>query len=203
MKITLLSSSQRKNSNSLKVSSFLAEEIKKTDASCTCEILDLATLGLPFWDDRMWEAGPNPLKEIWLPISKKLKESDGFIIISPEWNGMSPAALHNLFLYCSDHELTHKPALIASVSAGIGGPYPVSELRMIGYKNTRLCYLPEHLIFRNVVNFLDEEMKEDRRNMMMRTRTKGTLELLLNYTKAFQTIRKNDRFDYKTFPSGM
>jgi hypothetical protein len=39
--------------------------------------------------------------------------------------------------------------LIIAVSGGAGGgAYPVAELRMSSYKNSRICYLPEHLIVR-------------------------------------------------------
>lgn len=47
-------------------------------------------------------------------------------------------------------ELAHKPALIVFVSSDDGGSYPVAESRMSSYKNSRICYLPEHLIIRNV-----------------------------------------------------
>ena len=35
----------------------------------------------------------------------------------------------NFFLHCNKGELSHKPALLVSISSGNGGSYPISELR--------------------------------------------------------------------------
>ena len=72
--------------------------------------------------------------------------------MTPEWNGMATPAIKNFFLYFSSSVLFHKPALIVTVSAGHGGAYPVIELRSSGYKNTKLCYIPEHVIIREAAN---------------------------------------------------
>ena len=202
MNIVIISSSHRKNSNSRKTSNYLKEKIEKQDSSIKANILDLSEINLPFWDDRMWESSSNTLKEQWKPSSELLSAAEGFILVIPEWNGMSPASLHNLFLFCSNNELTHKPALITTVSAGIGGTYPISEIRMAGYKNTKICYLPEHLIFRNIESFLDET-NEDKRILQMRERTKQTLTLFQTYCEAFISIREKDSYDHKSFGNGM
>ncbi len=46
--------------------------------------------------------------------------------------------------------------LIVAVSSGAGGAYPVAELRMSSYKNSRICYIPEQIIIRDVENVLNE-----------------------------------------------
>ena len=153
------------------------------------------------FDETIWSKESTSLKEKWAPISQKLKESDAFVFITPEWGGMASPALHNFFLFCSGQELSHKPALLASVSTGIGGSYPISEIRASGYKNTRVCYLPEQLIFRKVEDFLKEE--KDESNLNLHNRVKMTLELLVNYSKAFQSIRKRLSFDFEKYPNGM
>jgi azobenzene reductase len=203
MKYVIISTSHRKESNSIKLSSFLKEELIQQEKNADIEILDLATAQLPFWDDRMWEKTSNPLKEKWAPISQMLQMASGFILVIPEWNGMTPAALHNFFLFCSTRELGHKPALIVSLSTGIGGAYPVAEIRSIGYKNTGICYMPSHLIYRYVQNFLDKDKAHDQDIIMMRKRTEMTLGLFRTYCKNFENIRKEDCFDYKKFPHGM
>lgn len=203
MNIVIISSSHRKKSNSIRVSDYLAKDLEKQNSLLKVSILNLATAGIPFWDDSMWSPESTPLKKIWAPYSKQLTEADGFIFVVPEWNGMAPAGLHNLFLFCSKGELRHKPALLAAVSTGIGGAYPISEVRMSGYKNTKVCYLPEHLIFRGVNDFLNEDKKNEARIISMKERTSQTLSLLLTYTRAFQEIRKNMVFDQKAFSNGM
>lgn len=99
MKYVIISTSHRKESNSLKLSCILKEELIQQEKSADIEILDLAASDLPFWDDRMWEKTSNPLKEKWAPISQMLQTASGFILVIPEWNGMTPAALHNFFLF--------------------------------------------------------------------------------------------------------
>ena len=74
---------------------------------------------------------------------------------------MVPAKLKNFLLYCSKDELAHKPALLVSVSAGLGGSYPIAELRISSYKNNRLCYLPENVIIRNIETFLNDKNKKE------------------------------------------
>ena len=59
-------------------------------------------------------------------------------------------------------QLGHKPALIVTVSSADGGAYPVAELRMSSYKNNRICYLPEHVILRNVERILNDDAKDNR-----------------------------------------
>ena len=67
---------------------------------------------------------------------------------------MVPAGLKNFFLCFGRNELAHKPGLIVGVSSADGGVYPVAELRMSSYKNSRICYIPEQLIVRNVESVL-------------------------------------------------
>ena len=47
-----------------------------------------------------------------------------------------------------------RPCLALSLPAADGGAYVIAELRMSGYKNNRLCWLPENLIARQVKSHL-------------------------------------------------
>jgi hypothetical protein len=71
----------------------------------------------------------------------------------------------NFFLFASSAELGHKPALLVSVSAGISGAYPIARnSRSSSYKNNHICYIPEHLIVRQVggvLNSADAASPED------------------------------------------
>ena len=87
-------------------------------------------------------------------------------------------SLKNFFLYTKHSELAHKPALIVSISAGRGGSYPVHELRTSSYKNNRLCYIPEHLIIRNVESFLKQDSSNIKENQFIAQRIEQTLSLL-------------------------
>jgi hypothetical protein len=116
---------------------------------------------------------------------------------------MVPAGLKNFFLLCDRQVLAHKPALIVSVSAGLGGSYPVAELRMSSYKNTRLCYVPDHVIVRNVSQVLHGETPADEHDAALRKRIEYNARLLLEYAQALQTVRRSGLIDLDTYPFGM
>ena len=67
-------------------------------------------------------------------------------------------------------KLTNKTIVVTGVSSGIGGAYPISELRASSYKNCRLCYLPEHLIVRQVEKVLNGPQPVDEADERIRAR---------------------------------
>lgn len=74
---------------------------------------------------------------------------------------MAPAGLKNFFLMWTGEVLAHKPALLVAVSSADGGSFPIAELRMSSYKNNRVCYIPDHLIIRNVEQVLNPEPEDN------------------------------------------
>ena len=118
---------------------------------------------------------------------------------------MVPAGLKNFFLMWGKGELAHKPALIVTVSSGDGGSYPVAELRMSSYKNNRICYLPEHLIIRNVESvFNDNEIDNNSSSQeYFENRLDYCLKQLLTYGKAFKKIRESNTVSIEKYGSGM
>jgi len=147
LKITILNGSSRKQSQSGKISRFIDASLR-AKAGVSTYYLNLENNPLPMWDESIWQDAPE--WKVWNPIKAELQSSDAFVFVVPEWSGMVPPAVKNFFLLCSHQELGHKPALIVAVSSSRGGSYPVSELRISSYKNTRLLYLPEHFIIRDV-----------------------------------------------------
>jgi hypothetical protein len=111
--------------------------------------------------------------------------------------------LKNFFLLCDRQVLAHKPALIVTVSAGLGGSYPVAELRMSSYKNTRLCYVPDHVIVRNVGQVLHGETPGDEHDAALRRRIDYNARLLLEYAKALVAVRRSGLMDLDAYPFGM
>lgn len=202
MKYSIICGSHRKNSQSLKAGKFIQKDLEGQGG--TTFLLDLAENSLPQWDESFWDNHPK-WDNIWKPIAIELQSSDAIIILAPEYNGMSPAALKNFFLFASKYDLGHKPGLIVAVSSGMGGSYPIAELRMSSYKNSRICYIPEHIILRNIENILNEQIEpkfveEDR---YVRGRITNTLQLLAKYAKALELVRKNNVFDYEKYGNGM
>ena len=204
MNITIVSGSHRQNSQSIKIAKATKSAFKPLKECDEVSIFDLADNPLPLWHEDMKKVG-KPSKSLIESISKKLACSDAFIIISPEWHGMVPAGLKNFFLMWSNGELAHKPALIVTLSSGDGGSYPVAELRMSSYKNNRICFLPEHLIIRNVESvFNDNEIDNNSSSQAyFENRLDYCLKQLLTYGKAFNQIRESDTVSIKKYGSGM
>jgi NAD(P)H-dependent FMN reductase len=202
MKIAIISGSHRQNSESARVAKYLAARIANLHKGTTTDIIELTGNPLPLWDESMWQAGSD-LQKLWQPYADRLKAADGLVVISPEWSGMVPAGLKNFFLYCSAAEVGHKPAMITSVSAGMGGAYPVNELRTSSYKNTKICYIPEHLIVRHVKNIFAGDTPSNDDDKYMRERADYAINELMHYTTALKSVRESGVFFDKKFPFGM
>ncbi len=203
MKISIISGSHRQNSQSIKVANQIENILLTSRLADETYLFSLAGNPLPLWDESIWE-GDEKWKEILSPISAELSNSDGFVIIVPEYHGQVPAALKNFFLMWK-HELSHKPALIVGVSSSDGGAYPVAELRMSSYKNNRLCYLPEHLIIRKVESVLnDDSAKNDKEtDSYFRERIVWCLGILKEYAIALKQVRDSGVTKTDKFTNGM
>ena len=152
MKISLISGSHRKGSESKRISSILQKNLNKLSSTINTFSLNLGEEALPLWSTEK-KIGNGVWGDTWRNISENLEQSDGFILVVPEYGGMATPAAKNIFLLCGNGELAHKPGLIVSVSSGNGGAYPISELRSSSYKNTHIMWIPENIIIRNVEEF--------------------------------------------------
>ncbi|XDD44568.1 NADPH-dependent FMN reductase [Leptospira sp. WS60.C2] len=200
MRITLVCGSHRKNSQSLKVTKFLSTVLEKKEIETS--ILDLGGNPLPIWDPSMWEK-KSDLKDLWNGFNQDLNKSDAYIFVTPEYAGMASPALKNFFLYLSGVDISHKPGLIVTVSSGMGGSYPNAELRMSSYKNTRIVYVPDHVIVRHVESLLNSENPETKDDEYIRNRLTYVANVLVEYAKAFVSIRSSGVIDIKTYPFGL
>lgn len=202
MKILIISGSGRKESQSLKVANFIARAFGRLDQMIAVEVLDLHQANIPIDYDAPEEGGE--WYQNWLAISKQLSAADGYVLVSPEWNGMAAPAIKNMFAHI-EKEVADKPALLVGVSNGRGGGYPLTELRASSYKNCRICYIPEYLIIRNCEGVLnhDEERPESTDDMYLKQRIPYALKVLVEYTKALQSVRSSNATDYKTYANGM
>jgi len=93
-----------------------------------------------------------------------------------------------------------------TVSASRGGSYPVAELRMSGYKNNRLCWIPEHVIIHHAeqnLNAPDGATEIGKEDAAQRQRIRYALRVLEEYGKALKLVRASGTVDHKTFRSGM
>ncbi|USN54546.1 MAG: NAD(P)H-dependent oxidoreductase [Candidatus Peribacteria bacterium] len=140
---------------------------------------------MPLRNDWYWQP-ENPELETFIqqrqPTSEQMEQSDAFVLVSPEWSGMAAPAVKNFLLYVKQ-EMANKPCLLVSVSSGRGGRYPIAELRMSSYKNTQVCYIPQHIIVDHVKDRLNEVPvhEQNKEDIYIRERIAYSLQMLQQY----------------------
>ncbi len=198
--ITIVSGSHRPDSQSLKVAEYFQKRLLAK--SMESSIVDLSKLNLP-----LVMTADSQLKEhqsSWELISHKLISSFGYVIISPEWGGMATPAIKNFFLLPKKQEMAHKPGLIVGVSASHGGAYPVSELRSSSYKNSHICFIPEHIIVRDCQNVLNNEVFDSiQPDYYLKNRIDYSIGVLIEYAFALNSVRTSGKINHTTYPNGM
>ena len=192
MKIVIISGSNRRNSQSIRISNILFQKLSFLNINVS--LVNLEKENFPFWQDD-YDNLVSPHKKAFEKTSLLLKDAEGFIFVVPEWGGMVPSQVKNIFLLASNNELSHKPGLIVSLSESMGGAYPIAELRSFSYKNTKICWIPEHVIIRKVKEFFpDTDERLD-------SRLDYSCKMLVEYSKALKPVR--NVADLKTFKNGM
>lgn len=191
MNIVIISGSTRPNSQSVKVAGVLQ---RKLVGKAEVELLDLAEHKLPLYDDGKHQS--------WADLSTRLQAADGCIWVVPEWNGSAGPGIMNFLAYLKQ-ELNHKPVLLVGVSSGIGGAYPLAQLRAFGAKNSRAVFVPEALRFMHVKELFNgpEPDQENATDVTMHQRADYALTVLLAYATALQTVR-NQVIDGPRYPTG-
>lgn len=198
MKAAIISGSNRKNSESLRVAHFLKKRME-TVTNLEPSLIDLNATPIGVSPD---ENAFGHQDENFRVIAKNVEESDALVIISPEWSGMASPMLKALLVFMGP-VAAYKPALLVGVSAGVGGAFPISELKATGNKNNFIVFLPEYLIFRKVGGLLKTEAPESEEDKYIRERSDYALQLLQEFSKNLQNIRKSNLIDLKKYPFGM
>lgn len=200
MNFVVISGSSRSGSQSLKVAKWF--ESKLNDLSHEATVLDLHEVNLPLAHEDIWSEIDNNKSAI--AVREKLEQADGFVMVTPEWNGMAGPALKNLFHYVK-MTMAYKPTYLVAVSGYRGGAYPIAELRMNSAKNTYINYIPEHLIVRgaeDLMNDLDEN-SGDESDQYVKKRGLYGLGILVEYAMALKSVRDSKALDFETYKNGM
>ncbi len=128
-KIAVIYGSSRSDRQGIKAAKFINQKLSERDVQI--EFIDTQKYPLPFLDKMHKEYPSGSAPEIMEQIHKILKASDGFVIVSGEYNHSIPAVLKNLL----DHfqsEYYFKPSAIVSYSAGgFGGMRVAMHLRAV------------------------------------------------------------------------
>lgn len=92
-KIAIISSSVRNDRKSHYVALYFQKYLEENKLAKS-EILDLKEYNFPVFEDTI-KTLQNPTEEV-LDFAKRIKNSDGIIIITPEYNGSFPSSLKNV-----------------------------------------------------------------------------------------------------------
>jgi NAD(P)H-dependent FMN reductase len=202
LKIGIISGSQRAPSQSAKVAQYCRTVLTQELGVADTFLCDLGAEPLPWCEEE--EPRPAEAQDPQIrALSTELHSCEGFVVVTPEWGGMAPASLKNFFLWCNGQELSHKPGLIVSVARRLGGSYPVVELRMSSYKNTQICWIPEHVIVRHVESMLNSPEPSGDDEVLLRQRLQYGLSVLLEYARALCDVRASGVIDARRYRWGM
>lgn len=195
MKIVIIVGSSRAQSQSRKVSEFLQARLQGKDVEA--DIMDLHELDLPPYDP------DNEYKELDV-LKDRLQNAEGYVLISPEWDGMVNHRIISLYHYIGQ-TMADKPVLAVGVSSTFhGGHYPVEQMRMMGPKNKHFVVIPEHLVVMNVKNVMNShDLEGDESDVFIKKRADYALATLVEYAKALKQVRSSGVIDYDTYPNGM
>ncbi len=151
--ISIISSSVREGRKSHYVSLYFQQYITENKLATT-EILDLKEYQFPIFGATL-KTQEHP-SEGMLDFAKKIKLSDGIIIVTPEYNGGYPASLKNAIDLLYD-EWYHKPVGIATVSSGpFGGSQAMVALQFTLWK-MKASTIPAMFSVPNVDKAYDEK----------------------------------------------
>ncbi|RKG83516.1 NADPH-dependent FMN reductase [Corallococcus terminator] len=203
LKLAFVIGSHRTPSQSAKVGRFARDQFLQGGPGREAFYLDLGETPLPLWDEGVWN-GAESWQATWGPVSQELSDADGLVLVTPEWGGMATPAMKNFLVLCSDGCVRHRPVLVVSVSSGMGGSYPVAELRMNSSKNSHLCFIPEHIIVRNVAQVLNEGAAPGSdEDLYLRERMFYASNVLIEYARAMKPLRVRPGMFEKRFRYGM
>ncbi|MDZ4663112.1 MAG: NAD(P)H-dependent oxidoreductase [Pseudomonadota bacterium] len=133
--LTLISGTDRKNSNTLKVSLIVKRIIEEKGEKV--QFVDLGQLPEGLFSSKNYGTAPSSFAE----FQRMILETDGILTVVPEYNGSFPGALkYFIDLLKFPESLFRKPAGFIGLAAGqFGGLRAVEQLEMIfNYREANL-----------------------------------------------------------------
>ena len=183
--VALIYGSVRENRQGIKAARYLKKKL--VERGVRVHLIDPMEYKLPLLDKMYKEFKPGTAPENMEILSGLLRESDGFLVVTGEYNHSIPPALKNLL----DHfqkEYLYKPSAIASYSGGsFGGVRAAVHLRAIlGELGTPS--IPSMLPFPRVWDLFDD--KHVTNNEIVEKSTSRFLDEFLWYLEALKRQRE-------------
>lgn len=125
--IALIVGSVRRDRQGIKVARWMEDKLK--DRNHMVFFIDPLELNLPLLD-RMYKEMVNPSEKL-IDLRNKIKDAEGYLSVTPEYNHSTSAAMKNKLDYFLE-EYYFKPSAIVSYSPrGVGGINAAQHLRII------------------------------------------------------------------------
>lgn len=183
--ISVIYGSVRTERQGIQVARYLEKKLKERDIRV--HFIDPLEYRLPLLDKMYKEYTPGTAPEPMEEISRKFIESDGFLIVSGEYNHSIPPALKNIL----DHfqgEYHFKPSAIAAYSAGMfGGMRAAVHLRAI-LGELGMPSISSIQPFPGIGDLFDEELNPQ--NKFIDPSTSRFLDELTWYAEALKSKRE-------------
>ena len=183
--IGIIFGSVRTERRGIKVARFLEKQL--LERGFKVHFIDPLEYSLPLMDKMYREFEPGKAPEPMQRISAMLTESDGFLVVTGEYNHSVPPALKNLL----DHyfsEYRHKPTGIASYSKGsFGGVRAAVHLRVI-MGELGSPSIPTILPFPTIDSLFDEALVPVNERIL--SSTNRFINEMAWYLEAFKTQRE-------------
>lgn len=184
MKFVILPGSMRKGSFNKQFGRSAEAHLKKMGHQI--EFVDLKALDLPLYDgDLEAEKG---IPDAVTVLEATLKSADGFIVVSPEYNGGTPGVLKNCFDWISrvkSHGIAGMPTLVLTASPGPAGGLRSSLVTKEFLSNLLALVYPEVLCLGKANEAFDE--KGSIKDEKMDERLLKLLKSFEEYTRKLRT----------------
>lgn len=183
LKIGIIIGSTRPGRNGEQVAKWYYELAnKRTDAEF--ELIDIADYNLPLLDEALpagWNQYANEHTKKW---AAKIGEFDGFVMVTPEYNHGTSAALKNAIDYLA---LEWNNKAVAFVSYGSAmGVRAVEHLRLVAGE-LQMADVRAQVMFSLFTDF--EDMSKFVPGEGKKESVNEQLDQLINWSKALKTIR--------------
>lgn len=165
----------------------IADEAGTADGNTRFEIVDLAEVNLPLFDEAIPPLMNQPANEHTKKWASIVAEADGYIFVTPEYNHSTSAALKNAIDYLI-YEWAHKPVAFASYGSQAGGTRAVEHLRAIAGE-LKLYDLRDQVMISNYWTQLDEKGQFVPTSEQDEA-VKGMVQALMFWTEAMKAPRQ-------------
>jgi len=154
MNVTILSGTNRPGSNTRKVAAEVEGIYEKLGNPA--QMLDLAKLPPEIFHPDSYADKPPAFQ----PINDLILDSDGVVVITPEYNGAMPGILkYFIDMLQFPESFDHRPVCFIGVAAGMWGAFrPIEQLAQVFTYRNGLFY-PKRVYLPKINSLLDENGK--------------------------------------------